>query len=76
MNDLHESSLAIGRLQAAQEATDKRVESVETKVDTIDSKLDKLLAMHEQRKGERRVVAVIASAVGSGIGLAVGWFHK
>lgn len=73
---LDDTSLAIGRLQAGQTATNERLDKMEVTLAGQDEKLDKVLAHLVARKAERKVVAVIASAVGSAIGLAVGWFHK
>lgn len=45
---LHETSLAIGRLQASQEATATDVAALKERTESMDAKLDKLLA-REQR---------------------------
>ena len=73
---LDDTSLAIGQLQAGQSATNERLDKMETTLAGQDIKLDRLLTMHEQRRGERRVVAVIAAGVSSVLGLLIGWFHK
>lgn len=73
---LDDTSLAIGRLQAGQTATNERLDKMEITLAGQDDKLDKVLAHLVARKAERKIIAVIAAAVGSTVGMALGWFHK
>lgn len=73
---MDDTSRAIGALEAGQTATNKRLDNMELVLKGQDDKLDRILAHQQQQKGERKATAVIASAVGSALGLAIGWFHK
>lgn len=71
---LDETSLAIGRLQAAQEATAGDVAKLSAKVDGVDAKLDKLLVRSDRLKLTFKHWAAIllgASAGGGGIAHAL-----
>lgn len=65
---LDETSLAIGRLQAAQEATAQDVNELKNRTEAMDGKLDKLLARSEKTRLNLKhwLALVAASSVGGG----------
>jgi hypothetical protein len=68
----------VGQLEAGQTATNERLDRMELTLAGQDEKLDKLLALHYQRKGATRVTKTLLGLASSG-GL-LGWmwehFHK
>lgn len=72
---LDQTSLAIGRLQAAQESTAGAVAEVKEELTAMDAKLDKLLAQNmKSRLSMKNWITLItaASAGGGGIAHALG----
>lgn len=68
---LDETSRAIGRLEAAQEATKTDVAELKTRTEAMDAKLDKLLARSDKvRWTIKHWVALIASGSVGGGGFA------
>jgi hypothetical protein len=65
---LDETSLAIGRLQAAQESTVHAIKDVKDQISDIDTKLDKLLARDTKTRLTLKhwVMLLIASSAGGG----------
>ncbi len=54
--NMDEVSRVIGALEAGQEAQEQRHETLAAKVDSMDGKLDLLLANQDQQRGARKVL--------------------
>jgi hypothetical protein len=65
---LDETSLAIGRLQAAQESTVDAVNDMKSQMSDIDHKLDKLLARDAKTRMSLKhwLIMITASSAGGG----------
>lgn len=65
---LDETSRAIGRLEAAQEATKADVAELKTRTEAMDAKLDKLLARSDKVRWTLKhwLVLIGSSSVGGG----------
>lgn len=61
-------SRVIGALEAGQEAQEKNHTALAAKVDSMDGKLDLLLANQEAERAKRKVWATVRTAAASGIG--------
>lgn len=66
--NLDETSLAIGRLQAAQESTVVAVAEVKSKIVDIDAKLDKLLARDIKSRMSIKHWTILLTAASAGAG--------
>lgn len=84
MATVDEISRVIGALEAGQEAQEKAHSALSTRVDAgfaeLNSKVDRLLAVHEQRRGARRLAAIATAGGGGIIGtvvtIAIAWWQK
>lgn len=68
----------VGKLEAGQHATNARLDSMEKTLAGQDAKLDKLLAIHNQRKGAQAAMKIFMTLGGSSgfaAGLGVLWEH-
>jgi phage shock protein A len=77
---MDEVSRVIGALEAGQEAQERQHTALAAKVDSMDTKLDLLLANQEAERAKRRVWKMIgtggASVAGALAAMAVQWFSS
>jgi hypothetical protein len=66
---------SVGQLEAGQLATNSRLDKMEQTLAGQDDKLDKLLAIHNQRKGARTLTKTLIGAVTSGGFIGWLWEH-